>query len=297
VVEVPDKRLLEISEIVKPEKTTPTTIEFIDIAGLVRGAHKGEGLGNQFLAHIRNCDAILKVARAFKNPGVENVLGEINPEKEIEVVKLELLMKDLETVDSLLAKLTKKIDKKDLKRADLLNRLRDTISQGKSISELDLTPEERLEIKEYQFLTSKPVLYLFNTGDDIVLPSGGLKMNLKDEEEVSELSPEERKELQMDSHLDQIITYCYNILDLITFFTVAGLKEAKAWTVKRGSGVKTAAGRVHSDFEERFIKAQVISWDQFVKAGSWTKARELGWLKTAGKEYIVQDGDVIEFKI
>ncbi|OIP75271.1 MAG: hypothetical protein AUK06_02075 [Parcubacteria group bacterium CG2_30_36_18] len=301
VVTVPDERLEKIAQVIKPEKVTPTVIEFIDIAGLVKGAHKGEGLGNQFLAQIRNCATILEVARAFEDPDVENVLGEINPEKEIEIVKVELLMKDLESLESLLSKLENdaKRDKKFLKKFEFLKKVKEIVSQGKLISELDLTDEEKMEIKEYQFLTQKPILHILNT-DDKKYPTSVvdyLEMNLKEEEEMSELSQADARELGLKSRLDQLILACYNILDLITFYTVAGGKETRAWTLKKGGRAPEAGGVVHSDFEEKFIRAEVIPWQKLVEAGSWKEARELGWLKIVGRDYIVRDGDVIEFKI
>ncbi len=299
MVRVPDQRLDAIAEVIKPQKITPTTIEFVDIAGLIKGAHKGEGLGNQFLSHIRNCDAILEVVRIFDNPKVENVLGEINPEKEIEVIKLELLMKDLETLNNLIPKLEKKGEKKDLKRTEVLKKIKNSISEGRSISELELNDKEKKEIKDYQFLTTKPIIYLFNTNYKVSLNSQilHLELNLKDEQEITELSEHEKQELEMKSHLDQIITSCYNTLDLITFFTIKGGEETRAWTVKQNSNIKTAGGVVHSDFEEKFIRAEIIPWQKLVDANSWTQARSKGWIQTAGKDYIVQDGDVIEFKI
>ena len=302
VVVVPDERLEKIAEIIKPEKITPTVIEFVDIAGLVKGAHKGEGLGNQFLAQIRNCEAVLEVVRAFEDEKVENVLGEVNPEKEIEIIKTELLMKDLETLEGLISKLGKdtKNDKKALKKFEFLKRVKDFISQGKSILEINLTEEEKLELKEYQFLTQKPIFFILNT-DGKVKDLGNnfkcLTMNLKDEDEMSELSEKETAELGLKSKLDQLILTCYNILDLITFYTVAGGKETRAWTIARGSKCPAAGGKVHSDFEEKFIRAEVIPWQQLIEAGSWTNAREKGWIKTVGRDYIVQDGDIIEFKI
>jgi small GTP-binding protein len=252
VVTVPDERLKKIAEIIKPEKVTPTVIEFVDIAGLVKGAHKGEGLGNQFLSHIRNCDAILEVIRAFENPDVENVAGRIEPENDIETVKIELELKDLEAKE-----------------------------------------KENL-------LSKKPVIYILNTdGETQYQPPKieHLVMNLKDEEGMTELSEKEIKELGLKSQLDQLILDCYHILDLITFYTVAGGKETRAWTVKRGANAPQAGGRVHSDFEEKFIRAEVISWQKLVEAGSWLKTREKGWIRTVGREYVVQDGDVIEFRI
>jgi len=306
VVIVPDEKLEKIASVIKPEKTTPSIIEFVDIAGLVKGAHKGEGLGNQFLAHIRSCDAILEVVRAFedKDKNVEHVTSEINPESDIETVKVELLMKDIETLENLIAKLGKEAktkDKKTLRKLDLLNKLKDFVSRGKLISEIDLTEEEKESIKEHQFLTLKPIFYILNTNSGPkTLPEkypSYLAMNLKEEEEISELTEGEIKELGIRSSLDPLILNCYNILDLITFYTVAGGKEVKAWTLPRGWKAPAAGGKVHSDFEERFIKADVINWEKLVTAGSWKSAREKGWIQTVGRDYVVQNGDVIEFKI
>jgi len=304
IVLVPDKRLEEIGKIIKPEKITPTTIEFVDIAGLVKGAHQGEGLGNQFLAQIRNCDAILVVLRGFQDAKVENVFGQINPEKEFEVLKTELLMKDLESLEKILLKVETdfKRDKKVGKKAELLKKIKNFISQGKAILEIDLTEEEKKEIKDYQFLSQKPIVYLINVNSEKEknfnnLSFKSLTINLKEEKEMLELTEKEIEELKIKPSLDQVIINCYNVLDLITFFTVAGGKEAKAWTLKRGLDVKEAGGIVHTDFKEKFIKAEVINWQDLIKAGGWKKARELGLLKVHGKEYIVQDGDVIEFKI
>ena len=306
LVFVPDERLSQVSKIIKPEKVTKTCIEFVDIAGLVKEAHKGEGLGNQFLSHIRNCDAILEVVRCFADPNVENVLGEINPEKEIEIVKVELLMKDLETLESLISKIEKKGDKtphQNLvggKKIEILKKIKEEISKEKSISEINLTEEEKLEIKEYQFLTQKPILHILNTNDKTQYSTPGveyLRMNLKEEEEITELSEGEIKELGIKSQISRLIKACYDILDLITFFTVTGGKETRAWTVKRSERAPQAGGVVHSDFEKKFIRAEVIPWQKLVQAGSWLKAREKGWLQIVGKDYIVQDGDVIEFKI
>jgi len=300
VVAVLDQRLEKIAEITKPEKITPTIIEFVDIAGLVRGAHQGQGLGNQFLAQIRNCDAILEIVRAFKDPDVEHTTGEVDPEKDIEVIKTELLMKDLETIENIIPKIEKdsKGDKKFLKKIDLIKRVKIIISEGKLISEVNLNDEEKLEIKEYQFLTAKPILYILNSDGTVKdLKFEHLVMNLREEEEFSDFSENDFQELGIKSYLDQLITFCYNILDLITFYTIAGGKETRAWTVKKGALAPEAGGKVHSDFEDKFIKAEVIDWESLIRAESWHKARELGMIKTTGKDYIVEDGDVIEFKI
>lgn len=300
IVAVPDERLEKIAAVLRPEKTTPTVIEFVDIAGLVRGAHKGEGLGNQFLAHIRNCNAVLEVLRCFENENIENVLGEINPQKEIEILELELLMKDLETLKNARAKLENKKEKTNLRKIDLLRKIETEVSQGKPVSGVQSDEGEKSEIQEYQFLTQKPVLYILNTNGKTkceLSNKNNLVLDLKDEVEISELSEKEREELGVGLHLDSIIKSCYNMLDLITFFTVAGGKETRAWTLKLGSNAPQAAGTVHSDFEKRFIKAEIIPWQKLVEAGNWNGARERGWLQIVGKDYLVKDGDVIEFKI
>ena len=302
IVQMPDERLSKIAEIIKPQKITPTAIEFVDIAGLVKGAHKGEGLGNQFLAEIRNCHAILEVVRDFENPEVENVLGELNPEKEIGVIKTELLMKDLETMDNLLGKLEKesKADKQAQKKLEVIKKIKENVEKEKGVAEIDLTLEEKKEIKEYQFLTAKPIFYIININGHAPVPQlnvRSLVANLKDEEELSELSAKEAEEFEIKSQLDQLIADCYQVLDLITFFTVAGGKETRAWTLKRGLTAPEAGGVVHTDFHDKFIRAEVVPWDKLVQAQNWHRSRELGWVKIHGKDYVVQDGDVIEFRI
>lgn len=306
---VPDKRLEDIAEITKPEKVTPTTIEFIDIAGLVKGAHKGQGLGNQFLAQIRNCDAIVEVIRVFENQKVEHVEKEINPKRDLEIVEIELLMKDLETVDKVTGKLEKEKKMEDIekiKKLNLFKKIKEGLAGGKMISDLPLSLEEFLLIKEFQFLSLKPKVYLLNINQSEKLKideemkskidSQYISLNLKLEEEISELSAKEIKELDLKSSLDQLILACYNTLNLITFFSIAG-KETRAWTIQRGTTAPEAGGKVHSDFEKKFIKAEVIDWQGLIKARSWKRAKELGLVKTVGRDYLVQNGDVIEFKI
>jgi ribosome-binding ATPase YchF (GTP1/OBG family) len=300
IVSVPDERLEKISETVKPDKTTPTVIEFVDIAGLIKGAHKGEGLGNQFLAQIRECDAVLNVVRAFKADLVEHTEKTIDPERDIDIIKIELIMKDLESIEKIIERLEKdaKADKEAAKQLALLKKIKQELTQGKRIYDLSLSKEETPLIQGFQFLTSKPVIQVFNVSEEKRdLKPGSLSINLKSEEEMYDLSAKEKKELGFNSQLDQIIVACYNILDLITFYTASGKKEARAWTLKKGSSCPEAGGKIHSDFEKKFIKADVILWDKLIEAGNWAKARELGWLKTVGKEYMVLDGDVIEFKI
>ena len=333
IVTVPDKRLAKIAEVIKPEKITPTIIEFVDIAGLVKEAHKGEGLGNQFLSQIRSCDAILEVVRTFKADNIEHVEKEINPQRDIEIIKTELLMKDLEMAENLLKKMERDIktkEKRVLQKWELIKKIYQNLSQGKLISALSLSKEEKKDLKEFQFLTLKPIVYVLNVGQETEednrkkfenLFPNLLVLNLKLEEEFSELLPEEKEELGITSQLnfleesqrnpllenqisqkflsgvDQLILACYNVLGLITFYTVAGGKETRAWTLKEGETVLEAAKCVHSDFFDKFIRAEEISWQELIRTGAWSKAREKGKIRTVGREYIVQDGDVIEFKI
>jgi len=310
VVAVPDERLGSIVEIIKPEKITPTTIEFVDIAGLVKDAHKGEGLGNQFLAQIRNCDAILEIIRTFENNKIEHIEKEIDPKRDLEIVEIELLMKDLETIEKVSSKLekeTKTGEKEKTKKFNLLKKIKENLSEGKKISDVFLSDEEKKIIKEFQFLTEKLIIYLFNIGESDKLEinekikskidSGYLMANLKLEEEISELSENEIRELNLKSLLDRLILVCYNTLNLITFFTIAGGKEVRAWTIEKETKIVEAAGKVHSDFQEKFIKAEVINWQKFLELKSWKKAKELGLIQIVGRDYIVKDGDIVEFKI
>ena len=304
-VAVPDKRLEKIVKITDPQKVTPASIEFIDIAGLVKEAHKGEGLGNQFLAQIRECKIILEVVRGFEANEVEHVEKNIKPQRDIEIIKTELILKDLETIQKALESLEKDKkagDKEAVKKLEILSRIQKALSEEKKISELGLSQDEESLIKDFQFLTAKPVIYLVNSSGkkqelENPLPSLSLIIDLKLEEELSELSQNEIEELKIRSNLDSLIKTCYNILDLITFYTVAGGKETRAWPIKNGTQASEAAVKVHSDFEEKFIKAEIISWEDLIDTGSWLKARELGKVKTVGRDYQIKDGDVIEFKI
>ncbi|MCH7828309.1 redox-regulated ATPase YchF [Patescibacteria group bacterium] len=264
VVQVPDERLEKLAHLFHSEKVIPSIIEFVDIAGLVKGANKGEGLGNQFLARIREVDAICQVVRCFPSADIINVEKTVDPLRDIDTINTELELKDIET------------DKK-----------------GSSIPESEL-------------LSKKPVLYLLNCnpGDASeellkqVKKSGAayVTANLKDELEMQELAEVERKELGFVSQLPELIKKSYELLDLITFFTVVGEKEARAWAVKKGTKAPQAGGVVHGDFQEKFIKAMVIPWDKLLEVGTYAAAAAKGWLRTEGKDYVVQDGDVIEIK-
>jgi GTP-binding protein YchF len=323
VVAVPDERLEKIAAVIKPKKVTPTAIEFVDIAGLVRKAHQGEGLGNQFLAQIREVDAICQVVRVFKNEKITHVEGQPDPKRDIEIINIELAMKDLETVDSHLEKVMKQAksgDKKSIKELESLTKMKELLNQGKLLVSQPEIMANRSLIKELGLLTAKPVIYVFNTGQDPSTHSTSLRdyglneqkdyrlseqseskatvFDLKTEAELSELTAEEIQELELSSsQLDKLIKTCYQALDLITFYTVTGGQETRAWTLKKGLAIPQAGGVVHSDFEEKFIRAEIINWQRLTEAGNWTTAREKGLLRIEGKEYIVQDGDVIEFKI
>lgn len=301
MVAVPDERLEKISAIVKPQKTTPTIIEFVDIAGLVRNAWKGEGLGNQFLAQIRNCDAILEVVRAFNNQNIQHTDEDLDPQRDIGIIRTELLMKDLETIESALIKVEKKNDPQSLKKTELLRKLKSVISQGFAVREIILNQEEKEITNEFQFLTEKPIIFVLNIDEKNTITGEKtidfLKINLKLEEETTELSRQEIEELEIKRFLPELIVACYRILDLITFYTVAGGQETRAWTLKKNSNVLCAAGQVHSDFQEKFIRAEVIPWQDLIASASWKQAKEKGLLKIVGRDYLVQDGDIIEFKI
>jgi len=301
---VPDKRLEEIARIVKPEKTTPTTIEFIDIAGLVKNAYQGAGLGNRFLSSIRECDALVEILRGFHDPKIEHIEKNIDPLRDAGIIKTEFLMKDLQTLENSILKI--KGDKKEnQKKLNVLEKLKEEVQKGVMVSEIELQDEEKETIKEYRLLTQKPKLFVLNINREDPVLTNRLKkelgkiimFNLKLEQEISELTKSDLKELKMRSCLDQLILNCYDILNLITFYTIAKGKETRAWTLKKGGTAQEAGGRVHSDFEEKFIRADILNWEKLIEAGSWNDGQRLGFVKTAGKEHVVQDGDVIEFKI
>ena len=320
VVKVPDERLDKIAKIVKPQKITPTIIEFVDIAGLVKGAHKGAGLGNQFLAHIREVDAVVHVVRSFEAKDVKHIEDTLNIERDIEIVNTELIMKDLETLEKHLEKVHKETKSRPVKEANkelgVLKKIEKGLSEGKMISQINLDEKEQILIKHLSFLTAKPMIYLINskgTDDELQaiksLPENTIPLDLKLELEYTELSLEDLKELKLKSRIDVLIKTCYKILDLITFYTIKGREEARAWTAKQGIAAPQCGGIVHTDFERKFIRAEVINYNDLIGTAcpavrdsgrlgdSWAEAKKKGLIRVEGKNYIVKDGDIIEFKI
>ncbi len=321
VVNVPDSRLEKLEELVNPERVMPATVEIVDIAGLVKGASKGEGLGNKFLANIRETDAILHVVRCFDNDNIIHVETTIDPVRDKEIIDFELQLKDLETVDKKLDKVKKASrtgDKQALKELDVLTKVKTGLENANSVRAIELTDKEREEfVKPLQFLTDKPVLYVCNV-DEASAVSGNvyveaLKESVKNENalvlvlavatEADIMELEEYEERQMfledlgltEPGVSKLIRAAYELLNLQTYFT-AGEKEVRAWTIHIGDSAPKAAGVIHTDFEKGFIRAEVIKYDEFVHYGSEAKVREAGKLAVEGKEYIVQDGDMMNFR-
>lgn len=319
-ISVPDSRLEKLEALVKPERVLPTTMEIVDIAGLVKGASKGEGLGNQFLANIRECDAIIHVLRCFDDDNIVHVDGAIDPVKDKEIIDIELQLKDLETIEkkiSSLARIIKSGDKESVKENTLALQIKEGLEQGKSVRELGFSDEDMLIIKRFQLITSKPVLYLCNV-DEASVKTGNrhvdavkeavknekaevLILGAQIESDINELETyEERKmfldELALDEPgVNRLIRLSYALLDLQTYFT-AGVKEVRAWTFPKGATAPQAAGVIHTDFEKGFIRAEVIKYEDFVSLGSEAAVKEAGKFRVEGKEYIVQDGDVMHFR-
>jgi GTP-binding protein YchF len=327
IVDVRDERIDVLARIDKSEKKIYTTLKFVDIAGLVKGASRGEGLGNKFLSYIREVDAIAYVVRCFVNKDIIHVEGDVNPARDIGIINTELLLADLDTVEKRLEKVTKSAksgNKKLVQEADFLKRLSTHLSEGKKAINLPVDKEEQLILNELNLLTSKPAMYIanvteLNQNDNATANSEEEQMyvqQVKDEalkenasvvvisgkleSELAELDPAERaqylKELGIRrSGLDEMIEKGYKLLNLLTFFT-SGPKEAHAWTIVKGTKAPQAAGKIHSDFERGFIKAEVISYEDYVRAGSESAAREQGFLRIEGKDYIMQEGDVVYFR-
>jgi len=295
VVTVPDERLNKLAEFSHPEKIIPAAVEFVDIAGLVKGASQGEGLGNKFLSHIREVDVVAEVVRVFKNEKIIHVHKTIDPKNDIEILEAELILADLETLNKRMDKLggeVKAHDKIAIKKMEIAKKIKDGFERGKPAREMGLNDDEKILIKDLNLLTIKPVLYVFNISGSEELTEDLKNLNhvaldIKTEEDLMEMSDQEKKELGVESGIDKLIVKAYEMLGLITFFTT-GEDETRAWTIKKGSTAPEAGAAIHTDFKEKFIRAEIINWEKLI-AGGLTR--------TVGKDYIVQDGDVIEFKI
>lgn len=306
IVSVADNRIENLAKLSASAKKIPAIIEFYDIAGLVKGAHKGEGLGNQFLANIRSTDLICHVVRFFESENIHHVESRVNPKNDIEVINTELVLADMATAEKRkhkAGKLARGGDKEATVSLSAIDKLLKGFDENKLAKDIALTEEEKESIKDLNLITLKPVLYVFNVGDknhpDLEtlkqeLPN--IELNVGLEKEISELTAEEAAELGLESGIHKLAQRAYDTLGLITFFTT-GEMETRAWTVTKGSTAPVAGSKIHNDFMEKFIRAEVISYNDFVSAGSYKTAREQGMLRTEGREYIVQDGDIMIFKI
>lgn len=321
VVEVPDHRLQKLTELVQPKKTVPTTFEFTDIAGIVKGASKGEGLGNKFLSHIRQVDAICHVVRCFADDNITHVSGKVDPISDIETINLELILADLESVEKRIGrveKLAKQKDKESLFEYEILVKLKDAFESDQPARTVEFTEEQQKLVKGLHLLTIKPVLYVANVGEeDVADPSENEYVQMvrdfankdnaevivvcaKVESEIAELEGEEKEmflqELGIaESGLDQLIRAAYSLLGLATYFT-AGVQEVRAWTFRKGMKAPQCAGVIHTDFEKGFIRAETVAYADLLAGGSMTAAKEAGKVRLEGKEYLVQDGDVMHFR-
>ena len=320
IVPVPDERLDELAKLYNPEKVTHAIIKFVDIAGLVKGASKGEGLGNKFLSHIREVDAIVQVVRCFEDSNIVHVDGSINPVRDIETINMELILADLEAVEKRLDRAIKmaRADKKHQIEVDALNRIKVALEAGKLASSVTLTDEEKEMLVDFYLLTSKPMMYVANVSEEQLKNidndakfkelkeyaqkegSEVIPLCVKIEEELATLDDEEKNEMLVllgieESGLDKLIRVSYKLLGLMSFLT-AGEPEVRAWTIKIGTKAPEAAGKIHSDIERGFIKAEVINYKELLECGSIAKAKEKGLVRFEGKDYIMQDGDVVLFR-
>ncbi len=319
VVPVPDERLNVLARMYAPEKLTPTTIEFVDIAGLVRGAYKGEGLGNKFLSHIREVDAIVHVVRCFEDENIVHVDGSVDPARDMETINLELIFADLETIERRADRARKNGkggDKQCLAEAALCDRIKAHLESGKPVRTMELSDDEHAAVKAMFLLTTKPVIYVANISEDEIGQKNPLADKLyaaakaegaealticaKVEEEIAELSPEEKQafieELGIgESGLDKLVKACYKLLGLISYLT-AGPKEVRAWTIERGTKAPQAAGKIHTDFERGFIRAEIVSYDTLMENGTMLACKEKGLIRSEGKDYVMQDGDIVVFR-
>jgi len=322
IVAVPDERLDKLAEMYNPQKITPATVEFVDIAGLVKGASKGEGLGNKFLSHIREVDAIVHVVRCFEDPNIVHVDGCIGPARDIETINMELIFADMEMVEKRIdrtKKLMKGGDKKFLPELEMLERIYATLEDGKAARSLEFSKEEKEYLKEVSLLTLKPVIYAANVSEDDFANgiddnafvkelteiadaenSEVLPICARIEEEITELDDSEKglflEELGIkESGLNRLIKKSYHLLGLISYLT-AGEPEVRAWTIKNGTKAPQAAGKIHTDFERGFIRAEVVSFNDLMESGTYAAAREKGLVRLEGKEYVMNDGDIVLFR-
>ena len=320
IVPVPDERLDKLAELYNPEKVTHAVVKFVDIAGLVKGASKGEGLGNKFLSHIREVDAIVQVVRCFEDSNIVHVDGSIDPVRDIETINLELIFADIETVDKRLERAIKmaRADKKNQVEVDALNKIKTNLEAGKLASSTALTDEEKASINDLFLLTSKQMMYVANVSEEQLKDinndahflklkeyaesqhSAAIPLCVKIEEELAALDDNEKEEMLAllgieESGLDKLIKASYELLGLISYLT-AGEPEVRAWTITRGTKAPGAAGKIHTDFERGFIKAEVIGYNELIECGSLAKAKEKGLVRIEGKEYVMQDGDVVLFR-
>ena len=320
VVPVPDERLEVLTKMYNSKKTTHAIVEFVDIAGLVKGASKGEGLGNKFLSHIREVDAICEVVRCFEDTNIVHVDGNINPSRDIETINLELIFADIETIDKKIDSAKKKIkaDKKYEQELKLFEKIKNTLENGKSARTLEFNEEEQEILRDTYLLTLKPILYIANVSEEQLanpLKDENIRqvieyaktenaevipLCVKIEEELASLNLEDKKEMLdalglKESGLDKVIKASYNLLGLMSFLT-AGEQEVRAWTIKKGTKAPAAAGKIHSDIERGFIKAEIVSYDDLIKEGSMNAAKDKGLVRSEGKDYIMQEGDIVLFR-
>ncbi|KXB65858.1 GTP-binding protein YchF [Parvimonas sp. KA00067] len=321
LVNVPDERLNKLTELYNSKKTIPAVIEFYDIAGLVKGASKGEGLGNKFLSHIREVDAIVEVIRCFEDENIVHVDGEVNPLRDVETINLELILSDLELVEKRLEKARKSLkgNKSFKEEVDLLEKILPVLEEGKSIRTLTFDDAEKAILKNFSLLSVKPIIYVANVNEDDMIDegksneyvkilddfaknenSGIVVISAQIEKEISELEDDEQVEFLNDlgiseSGVSKLIKESYNLLGLMSFLT-AGPEETRAWTIKIGTSAVNAAGKIHSDIQRGFIRAEIVNYDDLISLGSMVTAREKGLVRLEGKEYIMQDGDVVYFR-
>ncbi|EKE15947.1 MAG: hypothetical protein ACD_11C00071G0003 [uncultured bacterium] len=311
IVKVPDERLAKLSEMSQTEKIVPAIVEFVDIAGIVKGASEGEGLGNKFLANIREVDAIAQVVRVFKDGNITHVHNKIDPVGDIEVINTELILADLETAIKTETRIEKEVrgNKKGAdKQLEVIKKIRATLESGKLANEAEgleeFTKEEngKLIVRDMSLLTMKPFLYIYNVANieeklfDELEKRKHIKLDIKIEEELIEMNEEEKAEMGLVSHIDDLVVAAYDLLGLQTFLTT-GKIETRAWTIRKGATAPEAGAAIHTDFQEKFIRADIINWQKLLEIGSWGKAKEIGAVKTVGKDYVMQDGDVVEFKV